>query len=147
MTDSNSIHCAIGEYAVLAELLRQGFDAYLAHGPSQKEWDIMVMSNPNIKRIQVKTISWLEKSAVNGNFESLNYDYLIIVLLNKDKDNTISKPMIYLILSKSEAMEICSKRNNKRKDGKQTITVSKNFRDKSEILEQAEGAWRKLIIT
>ena len=74
---------AIGEYHVLAELLRNGFDAYLAHGKTQADWDIIViMDNKNIK-IQVKTKT-LNNLCTNNpiEIESGQCDYVIIVVIN-----------------------------------------------------------------
>jgi hypothetical protein len=56
----NSVKCAIGESLTLAELLKRGHEAYIAHGPTQKGWDIVLVSGDEIRRVQIKTIGWPE---------------------------------------------------------------------------------------
>ena len=45
MVLDKSVKCAIGESLVLAELLKREHEAYIAHGPTQKGWDIAVLEN------------------------------------------------------------------------------------------------------
>ncbi len=83
MSIENSSSCASGEYLVLGEMLRRGYECYLANGPTQNGWDIVVLNEygANI-RIQVKTIDWPEKNAINGKLDD-GFDILIAVLLQR----------------------------------------------------------------
>lgn len=51
---NQSVNAAIGEYLVLAELLKRDFAAFLAHGANQSDWDIIISNQQNIKKVQVK---------------------------------------------------------------------------------------------
>ncbi|MNN61512.1 hypothetical protein D3C81_1767520 [compost metagenome] len=55
MNNNRSACAAIGEYLVLGELLKRNIEVYLAHGKTQKEWNV-IMANESTKRVQVKTI-------------------------------------------------------------------------------------------
>lgn len=80
---SNS--CASGEYLVLGEMLRRGYECYLANGPTQNGWDIVVLNeNGSNIRIQVKTIDWPEKNAINGKLDN-GFDILVAVLLQREQ--------------------------------------------------------------
>jgi len=68
MENNRSVSAAIGEYLVLGELLKRGAEAYLAHGKTQKDWDVVLVHSDRPKRVQVKTIDWPKQLAVNPNF-------------------------------------------------------------------------------
>ncbi|WP_220493694.1 hypothetical protein, partial [Klebsiella pneumoniae] len=65
MNSNRSISAAIGEHLVLGELLKRNIEAYLAHGETQKGWDLVIVTNESTKRVQVKTIDWPKQQAVN----------------------------------------------------------------------------------
>ena len=44
-----SVKCAIGESLVLAELLKREHEAYIAHGPTQQGWDIVLVKDDLVK--------------------------------------------------------------------------------------------------
>ena len=127
-----------GEHLVLGELLRRNHEAYLAHGDTQKGWDIVLL-NKNEKekpiRVQVKAIDWPDKLAVNGNFGN-GFDVLIVVLLN-----TSEQPR-YLIIPQDQLEAIISPVNLGRKNKQRTLTVSKNYRsDNNKKLSKYEDDW------
>lgn len=119
---------AAGEYLVLGELLKRQHQAYLALGPTQPDWDIVIFGGSNPVKIQVKAIDWpcSKNKAVNVK-PPIRFNYLVIVLL--ERQNSRSR---YLILSKREVEEHLSKENLKRKDPKRTITISKTTLEKNE---------------
>lgn len=94
-----SVTCAIGQHLVLGELLKRYPNAYLAHGPTQKGWDILIVEpNRSLKTVQVKTIGWPEKNKCNVTVgENLEFDYMVVVLL--DKQNTRSR---FLVATRKE---------------------------------------------
>ena len=132
-----------GEYYVLAQLLRLEYQAFLAQGANQKDWDIIVSTevNDNIK-IQVKTIDWRFKNrTINGKFHEPGFDILIIVILYyKDKmTDSIAKDFSYLIMKKGQLKEkkddesslfiknkevYYSRLNPDRQDNNQSITLT-----------------------
>ncbi|MFC7418360.1 hypothetical protein ACFQNF_00510 [Iodobacter arcticus] len=84
MSINKSSSCASGEYLVLGEMLRRGYECYLANGPTQNGWDIVVLNEHGANiRIQVKTIDWPEKNAINGKLDH-GFDILIAVLLQRN---------------------------------------------------------------
>lgn len=137
MSDNRrSIHAAAGEYLVLGELLKRGKEAYLAQGPTQKGWDIIIVSDPGRcdqnKRIQVKTIDWPELHAVQIN-PSNDFDFLVVVLL--DKANLRSR---FLIFNRESIEPHLSKENPNRKDLNRTMTIpGQNLNE----LSQYEDNW------
>lgn len=88
---SRSVSAAIGEYFVLGELLKRNVEAYLAHGATQKSWDLVIFTGDTTKRVQVKTIDWPKQAAVNGIFAG--FDYLVVVLL--DRENPRSRFFVF----------------------------------------------------
>ena len=116
-----NISTAIGEYSTLAELLRKGYKAYLAQGPNQPGWDIVVeREDGKLVRVQVKAIDWPNQKAVNGKLYLENYDVLVIVLLNRSDDGCR-----YLVFPQKDAARIASVKSNKRKEV--TINVTPKF--------------------
>lgn len=115
---SKSVTCAIGEHLVLAQLLKRGAEAYLAHGPTQKGWDIAVIKDGyNAKRVQVKTIDWPDREAVNDRFQG--FDILVIVLLDRGHERSR-----FFVLPAQDVPQFLSPENPDRKDGKRTITMN-----------------------
>jgi len=91
MNNNRSVSAAIGEYLVLGELLKRNVEAYLAHGATQKSWDLAIFTGSGTERVQVKTIDWPAQLAVNGNFTG--FDYLVVVLL--DRQNPRSRFFVF----------------------------------------------------
>ena len=113
MSDNRrSIHAAAGEYLVLGELLKRGKEAYLAQGPTQKGWDVIITADSEQcsqnKRIQVKTIDWPTRRPVQIN-PSNGFDFLVVVLLNKANQRSR-----FLIFDKEDIEPYLSKKNPKR---------------------------------
>lgn len=82
---------AIGQHYCLCELLLEGREAYLANSLTQKGWDIAILDENRIIRIQVKCINWESRgqAVVKGTFIEKEFDYLVIVLLKyKEKKFT-----------------------------------------------------------
>jgi hypothetical protein len=119
MNNNRSVSAAIGEYLVLGELLKRNVEAYLAHGETQKGWDLVVVADESTKRVQVKTIDWPNQYAVNGNFTD-GFDYLVVVLL--DRRNPRSR---FFVFPHQELDSILSAPNESRTGGKRTLTMSK----------------------
>ena len=134
-----NLSAAAGEYLVLGELLKRSNMAFLAQGPTQRGWDIIIVDkcNRQFKKIQVKAIDWpcSKNNAINLT-TPFEFDYLVIVLLQRNKQRSR-----FFILTKEDAKQYLSKKNNKRKDKKQTITISnKNLKD----LGKKEDNWKIL---
>ncbi len=127
-----------GEHFVLAELLKQGKEAYLAHGETQKGWDIVRLRSRKAPiRIQVKTIDWPTEITVNGKFQS-GFDILVVVLLNKPNSPR------YLIIPRSKLIPFLSKLNPKR-GAVQSLTIGKSFEDHAtKDLKQFEDKWNSI---
>ncbi|MCA8029563.1 hypothetical protein [Burkholderia cepacia] len=118
MNNNRSVSAAIGEYLVLGELLKRNIEAYLAHGETQKGWDVVIVTNESTRRLQVKTIDWPNQLAVNGNFTD-GFDYLVVVLL--DRENPRSR---FFVFEHWELDALLSTPNGERRDGKRTLTMS-----------------------
>ncbi|NRR19746.1 hypothetical protein [Brevibacillus sp. MS2.2] len=125
---SRSVHTAIGEYLVLAELLKRDHEVYLAHGPTQTEWDIVKCTANGVKRIQVKTISWPKRRTVNLN-PVTEYDYLVIVLLNKPTTPNEIRNSFFLIIPADQIAPLLSPYNAKRQNKQRTIYISSILSD------------------
>ena len=123
MVNNRSVSAAIGEYLVLGELLKRNVEAYLAHGETQKGWDVVVVTDKSTKRVQVKTIDWPKQLAVNGNFAG-GFDYLVVVLL--DRGNPRSR---FFVFEHADLDPILSAPNRLRAGGKRTLTMSRHALD------------------
>ena len=119
MKNNRSVSAAIGEYLVLGELLKRNVEAYLAHGETQKGWDVVIVKNNGAKRVQIKTIDWPNQYAVNGTLTE-GFDFLVVVLL--DRKNPRSR--FFVFDSQALGLLICAP-NKKRAGGKRTLTMSK----------------------
>lgn len=138
-----SVTCAIGEYLVLAELLKRGHEAFIAQGPTQKGWDVAVISKEGevekVIRVQVKAIDWPKDNRRTVTLSnSLAFDYLIVVLLNLGQ--TYSR---YLILSKSEIDALASAENPNRNNHSRSWYVAKEFAE-SDAVGVYENKWEKI---
>lgn len=138
-----SVKCAIGEHLVLGELLRRGYSAYLAHGPTQKGWDIIIVKPKKVvRKIQVKAIGWPEKNQRNVTVsEHFQFDYLVVVLL--DLDRVRSR---FLIATKAEVKSFVSRNRGKRAAKTRTWTISPQFdtSPKHRTVAKLEDAWTKI---
>ena len=96
---AQTFHAAAGEFLVLGELLRRHIEAYLAQGPTQPGWDILIRQNGAFKKVQVKTIDWPRHTAVNitpstvsghdaESDETQCFDVMVVVLLQKDSTHS-----------------------------------------------------------
>ena len=143
---SNS--CACGEYLVLGEMLRRGYDCYLANGPLQRGWDIVVLNEygANIK-IQVKTIDWPDKNAINGKLDT-GFDILVIVLLQREEHHAK-----YVIASCKEIEPLLSVKSTdpttkRGKNGgkERTLNLGKSFetQEDKKCLKVDDAAWQHL---
>lgn len=121
MSNNRSVSAAIGEYLVLGELLKRNIEAYLAHGETQKGWDVVIIRNESIKRVQVKTIDWPNQLAVNGNFAG-GFDFLVVVL--PDRINPRSR---FFVFDQKELGTLISAPNEQRAGGKRTMIMSKKL--------------------
>jgi hypothetical protein len=140
MSKARSYSTAAGEHMVLGQLLRKGANAYLAQGPTQKGWDIILIQNHKPRTVQVKTISWPKEKAVDGNLTS-GFDFLVAVLL--DKKNPHPR---YLIFKADEVKKHLSKANPKRKDKrKRTLTVSSKKLKEGGTLTDYENNWKVML--
>lgn len=130
---NGSVSAAIGEYLVLGELLKRGHEAYLAHGETQKGWDLVIIHDSGSMRVQVKTIDWPSQLAVNGNLTD-GFDFLVVVLI--DRDSPRSRFFGFPV----KALDaLISSPNEDRKDGKRTLTMSRRAID--ENLKEYEDRW------
>ncbi len=137
MTNNRSVSAAIGEHLALGELLKRDVEAYLAHGETQKGWDLVLVKDNGIKRVQVKTINWPKQHAINGKLTK-GFDFLVVVLL--DRGNPRSRFFIFPIGSLES---ILSAPNSNRKSGNRTITMSKKAIDST--LAAYEDNWSVLL--
>lgn len=137
MLKNRSVSAAIGEYLALGELLKKGAEAYLAHGETQKNWDIVIIHENGTKRVQVKTIDWPSQRAVNGRFQG-NFDFLVVVLL--DTENPRSR---FFVFHHQVIEPLLSPCNKKRVDGKRTLTMSEKA--VSGLLAKYEDNWSTLL--
>ena len=137
MNNNRSVSAAIGEYLVLGELLKRNVEAYLAHGETQKGWDVVLVTNESTKRVQVKTIDWPSRSAVNGNFAD-GFDYLVVVLL--DRLNPRSR---FFVFALGELDVLLSAPNEQRARSKRTLTMSQKSVDS--LGKPHEDNWKILL--
>lgn len=94
----------IGEYYVIADLMRRDFQVLTNPDPKQEGWDIIIPTNVNglttNKKIQIKTIDWKQSNrAVQGDFTG-DFDFIVLVILNFYK----STPYITFIIPKSDIL-------------------------------------------
>ena len=138
MSDSRSIHAAAGEYLVLGELLKRDKMAFLAQGPTQRGWDIVIVAAHKQcgqdKKIQIKTIDWPNWRAVQINMSS-DFDSLVVVLLNKAEHRSR-----FLIFDKQDIEEHLSKENPSRQNRTMTISDQKF----NQLKDQYEDNWNLL---
>ena len=94
-----------GEYFVMGELLRQGFDAQLA-GRGTEGYDLLAGrgEEPSLRKIQVKTVrraqSWWVKTA---NFKGNRLDQITVYVLLGPQDG--NKPVRFFIAKNRDLKE------------------------------------------
>lgn len=137
MPTNRSVSAAVGEYLVLGELLKRGCEVYLAHGETQKGWDLVFVRDNRIERVQVKTIDWPNQRAVNGNLTS-GFDYLVVVLLNCKSPRSR-----FFVLPLDALPGLVSAKNEQRLGGKRTLTMSNQAIDGR--LKAYEDNWNPLV--
>ncbi|NEZ47923.1 hypothetical protein FDF74_12100 [Clostridium niameyense] len=136
----------IGEYYVLCELWRKGFNALKADNPNQKDWDILVLLNNKNIKLQVKTIDWQKSSSkvITGNFKN-GFDFLALVLLNYNKRKytvlVIPKSKIK-VRSKSQPRGLLDKENNILYTNK-TITIGE-LEKNTKLINEYEDEWSQI---
>ncbi|WP_153020769.1 hypothetical protein [Pseudomonas sp. BMS12] len=139
MEIDKSVKCAIGESLILAELLKRGHEAYIAHGPTQKGWDIVVISGQSIQRVQVKTIGWPEKDQRTVTVSnSLKFDFLVVVLLNLKQPHSR-----YLVCTKQEIENLLSAENPDRTNKSRSWYIPQDLNGSEQIIS-LENAWSKI---
>lgn len=91
-----------GEYRVLACLLEEDIEAYLAIRHNQCDYDITAITDAGrVVRIQVKTTE-LANEATNNPFDiDREYDFLVAVIIDADAEKTR-----FFVLSRAEALTI-----------------------------------------
>ncbi|TXI93224.1 MAG: hypothetical protein E6Q33_04350 [Neisseriales bacterium] len=127
-----------GEVAVYKELLKQNYEVYRATDKIQPGWDIVVINDEKIIRIQVKTTILENKSTNNSFVVKDGYDILILVILSFN-DEELSKQDNFYIMTEAEINQLKGSRENL------STTESKNKQSvvKGEINEHRDK-WNKI---
>jgi hypothetical protein len=91
-----------GEYQVLAYLLEQDVEAYLAIAVNQPDFDITaILDDKSVVRIQVKSTELNNKSTNNSiNRIDKKYDFLVVVIIADDMSAR------FFIMTKAEAIAL-----------------------------------------
>lgn len=127
-----------GEFAVMLNLLKEGFEAYLALKSNQEDYDItVIIDGQSVKRVQVKATDLQNKNTNNSiDGTEKNYDYLVIVIHNSEN----SKDRFF-VLTKAEADE-------ERGRGQQVKMGTSQIKNKISVVKdsliQHENQWAKL---
>lgn len=141
MLDKKSVSEAVGEYATLAELLRRGFTAFLAHGRTQADWDIIVyLPEGDPKKVQVKAIG--HQSSAKINTTKVFFDILVIVDTRILED--ASAPMRFFVLRPDEVWQVLSPENHDKKESPNIRYISVAPNTENPTLKQALNAWSKI---
>jgi len=124
-----------GEYFVMGELLRRGFDAQLADR-NTKNYDILggLPTDKVLKKLQVKTVRsapWYVKAASYS--DELADQLTIFVLLGDEK---AKKPVRYFITINSEVAGHVHHPRNWKKNGFMPLNSIKEYEDRWEILTE-----------
>lgn len=124
-----------GEYRVLACLLEQDVEAYLAIKTNQSGFDLTaILANGKVVRIQVKSTE-LNNKSTNNSIDRIDkeYDFLVVVIVADDKT------VRFFVMSKTEAMS--AKGSNKQLGA--TQQRDKKFQVKEALLPY-ENQWKKI---
>ena len=122
-----------GEYFVMGELLRRGFDAQLADR-NTKDYDILagLPTDTVLKKLQVKTVRsppWYVKSASYS--DALADQLTIFVLLG---DETAQKQVRYFITRNSEVARHVHHPQNWKQNGFMSLNAIKQYEDQWDTL-------------
>jgi len=135
-----------GEYFVMGELLRRGYDAQLADR-NTKDYDILVglPTDPVLKKVQVKSVRaqpWYVSKAKFA--ETLRDEVTIFVLLG---DESARKPIRYFIARNHEIAAYVYCPPKWKKNGFMPFSAIKKYEDRWDILGSMPGRPEKLIQT
>jgi len=124
-----------GEYFVMGELLRRGFDAQLADR-NTKDYDILVglPSDKILKKLQVKTVRsapWYVKNASYS--DDLADQLTIFVLLGDEK---AKKQVRYFITRNSEVAGHVHYPQNWKNNGFMPLNAIKEYEDRWELFAE-----------
>lgn len=134
-----------GEIAVYQELLKRDYEVYRATSKIQKGWDIVVINDEKIIRVQVKTTVLENKSTNNSLDVKDGYDILILVILSVN-DEELSKQDNFYIMTKAEVEDLkgsSKKLSIIRYTTTQCICKIKQYFVKHEIKEHC-NKWEKI---
>ena len=133
-----------GEYFVMGELLRRGYDAQLADWDT-KDYDILVglPTDPVLKKVQVKSVRAQPWYVSKAKFvESLRDAVTIFVLLG---DDTARKPIRYFIARNHEIAAYVHCPSKWKKNGFMPFSAIKEYEDRWDILGPMPGLSSKVI--
>jgi hypothetical protein len=124
-----------GEYFVMGELLRRGFDAQLADR-NTKEYDILVgrTTDKALRKLQVKSVRsppWYVKT---DSYEGTLADQLTIFVLLGDE--SARKPVRYFVTRNNKVAGYVHHPANWKKNGFMPLTAIKEYEDRWDILVQ-----------
>jgi hypothetical protein len=122
-----------GEYFVMGELLRRGYDAQLADR-NTKDYDILVgwPTDKVLKKVQVKSVRaqpWYVRKASFA--DALRDQITIFVLLG---DETARKPVRYFITRNHEVADYVYSPPNWKKNAFMPLTKIKEYENRWDIL-------------
>ena len=137
---NQSIHAAAGEHLVVGELLRRGFESYLAVGPTHPGWDILIrFSNDEFRTVQVRAVDWPECTAVQIN-HTKDLNFLVVVLLNK-----INLHSRFLVLGSDKVENHLSDPNPERDNNQRTMSIGIESMDAEGKFIGYENRWDIII--
>lgn len=121
-SSDRTFHAAAGEHLVLGELLKRHIDAYLAHGRTQRGWDILVVEPcGGTKKVEVKAIDWPQSTPVKVNGD-MGFDVMVVVLLQRCEQRSR-----FLVLTTEEVRCHCATPKPDREGNKRTMTIPKDL--------------------
>lgn len=124
-----------GEYRVLACLLEQDIEAYLAIKTNQPDFDLTaILASGKVVRIQVKATE-LNNRSTNNAIDRIDklYDFLVVVIVGENKSAR------FFVMTKAEAL---AAKGTSRQLGT-TQQRNKEFQVKDALLPH-ENRWQKI---
>lgn len=124
-----------GEYRVLASLLEQDIEAYLAIKTNQADFDLTaILASGKVVRIQVKATE-LNNRSTNNAIGRINkqYDFLVVVIFGENRATR------FFVMTKAEAL--AEQGNNKQLGVTQQL--NNEFQVKDALLPH-ENKWEKI---
>ena len=124
-----------GEYRVLACLLEQDIEAYLAIKTNQPDFDLTaILASGKVVRIQVKATE-LNNRSTNNAIDRIDklYDFLVVVIVGENKSAR------FFVMTKTEAL---AAKGTSRQLGT-TQQRNKEFQVKDALLPH-ENRWQKI---